>query len=644
MGQAQVTFHTYPRRLLLFMFSRRPSHWVGLLALIVFALGGKISDRCRSAFADPPPNVVMILADDVGWTDWQYDAVLNPTGSVVYETPNLLQLAQQSVIFKNAYAACPVCSPTRGSIITGKTTARTRLTNFVPGNPNTSATLREPFSWPRSVPNNVNIEVTLADSLKAAGYSTGFFGKWHMGVGNGDLGSDPLNYGFDVNIGGNNYGGPDGAGGYFAGSDGAWAGLPGLDTIGAYPADAYLTDVMDEKKSAYIQQHASTPFFLADWNFQAHIPLEAPAALVSKYQTKINTLQSQGVNLKGQTNPYYAAMIEELDKSVGVTLQRLNDPNGDGNTSDSIRNNTIVIYTSDNGGDYDADGNPTRNLPLREGKGSMYEGGIRVPQMVSWLGNPNMAQGTYTDARTSSYDLYPTILDLTGFASNPSVPKNSNMDGVSIRAALEGGIFDRGFLYWHYPHRSNQDQSSFLINGGAFVSAVSDGDWKLLFYYEDRHYELYNLKSDPGESTNLLSFNPAIAHNLSQALQAYLLSVNAQMPVTIATGLAVAPPPILAAQIAGDYNNDSVVNAADYTTWRSNFGSTTKLGADGNGNGVVDIADYVLWRNIMAGGGAGFGSNLVAVPEPGSAVLFAISCFLAGAAYPSRYRRQRRFA
>ncbi len=622
------------------MFLRRPALWFGFVATFVATWVGQTLNLEHVALAANPPNVVMILADDVGWTDWQYDPVLNPTGSLVYETPNLLQLAQQSVIFKNAYAACPVCSPTRGSIITGKTPARTRLTNFVPGNPNTSATLREPTSWPRSVPNNVNIEVTLADSLKAAGYSTGFFGKWHMGVGNGDLGSDPLNYGFDVNVGGNNYGGPEGAGGYFAGSDGAWAGLPGLDTPGTYPADKYLTDAMDEKMSAYIQQHAGAPFFLADWNFQAHIPLEAPQALIDKYQTKINTLQSQGVNLKGQTNAAYAAMIEELDKSVGVTLQRLNDPNGDGNTSDSIRNNTVVIYSSDNGGDYDADGNPTRNLPLREGKGSMYEGGIRVPQMVSWLGNPNMAQGTYTDARTSSYDLYPTILDLTGFANNPNVPKNSNMDGVSVRAALEGGVFDRGFLYWHYPHRSNQDLSSPLINGGSFVSAVSEGDWKLLFYYEDRHYELYNLKSDIGETTNVLAYNPAIAHNLSQALQAYLLSVNAQMPVTIATGLAVAPPPVLAAQIAGDYNNDLVVNAADYTVWRSEFGSTTHLAADGNGNGVVDLADYVIWRNIMSGGGAGLGSNLAAVPEPGSAALFVLGCFLAGAAYPTRVRRQ----
>lgn len=606
----------------------------------LLVLLGATDFRGTSAANATAPNVVMILADDVGWTDWQYDAVYNPTGSVVYETPNLLQLAQQSVIFKNAYAACPVCSPTRASVMTGKTTARTKLTNFVPGNPNTTATLREPFSWPRSFSPS---ETTLADSLKAAGYSTGFFGKWHMGAGGADPGSDPTQYGFDVNVGGNNFGGPESAGGWFAGADGMWSGIPGLSTPGQYPSDKYLTDVMDEQMSAYIQQHAGSPFFLADWNFQAHIPLEAPAALVAKYQNKINTLQSQGVNLKGQTNATYAAMIEELDHSVGVTLQRLNDPNGDGNTSDSIRDNTIVIYSSDNGGDWYADGNPTRNLPLREGKGSMYEGGIRVPQMVSWTGNPNMAEGTFTDARTSSYDLYPTIMDLTGFANNPGVPKNTNMDGVSIRAALEGDVFDRGYLYWHYPHRSNQDYyqpAPTQITGGRFVSAVSKGDWKLLFFYEDRHYELYNLKSDIGETTNLLAYNPGIAHDLSQALQTYLVSINAQMPVTIATGLAVAPPPITSTQLPGDYNNDAVVNAADYTQWRADFGSTTHLQADGNGNGSVDIADYVFWRNIMTGAGAAIGAGLTAVPEPGTMTLFALGCFLASAAYPTRFRRR----
>lgn len=622
------------------MFGRRRDRFAVLLLLLAVS-GSVFAPHATTAYAAAPPNVVMILADDVGWTDWQYDPVLNPTGSVVYETPNLLQLAQQSVIFKNAYAACPVCSPTRASIITGKSPERIGLTNFVPGNPNTSATLREPTSWPRSVP---PAEVTLADSMKAAGYSTGLFGKWHMGVGGGDYGSDPLQYGFDVNVGGNGNGGPAESGGWFAGADGMWSGVPGLNTPGQYPADTYLTDVMDQQMSAYIQQHAGAPFFLADWNFQSHIPLQAPQALIDKYQAKINTLQSQGVNLKGQTNATYAAMIEELDKSVGVTLQRLNDPNGDGNTSDSIRNNTIVIYASDNGGTYDAEGNPTRNLPLREGKGSMYEGGIRVPEMFSWTGNPNFAQGIYTDARTSTYDLYPTILDLTGLANNPAIPRDTNMDGVSIREALEGGVFDRGFLYWHYPHRSNQDLASAQINGGSFVSAVSEGDWKLIFFYEDRHYELYNLKSDIGETTNLLAFNPAIAHTLSQALQAYLLSVNAQMPVTIATGLPVAAPPVLAAQLAGDYNNDGAVNALDYAAWRSDFGSTTHLAADGNGNGVVDLADYVLWRKVMAGGGAGFGNALSAVPEPGLLMLLSTGFFVGSFAYPTRRRRRPRAA
>lgn len=596
----------------------------------LLVLLGATDFRGTSVANATPPNVVMILADDVGWTDWQYDAVRNPTGSLVYETPNILQLSQRSVNFTNAYAACPVCSPSRASILTGKSPARTRITNFLPGNPNTSATLREPFGWQTILP-GPGTQPNFVNTLKANGYSTGLFGKWHLGT------ASPTIYGFDTNVGGSSAGGPAESGGWFAGADGNW-GLPGLDTPGQYPADKYLSDAVTEQAGNFIQQHASQPFVLADWDFQSHIPLQAPQALIDKYQTKINTLTGQGVNLKGHTNATYAAMIEKLDQDVGAIVGRLDDPNNDGNKSDSVLNNTIFIFTSDNGGDYDADGNPTRNLPLREGKGSMYEGGIRVPLMVSWPNDPNISPGTTSTARTSLYDLYPTIFDMTGLTA--AMPQNNPIDGVSIRTAIEGGAFDRGLLYWHYPHRSNQDLSSPLINGGSFVSAVSNKDWKLLFFYEDRHYELYNITSDIGETTNLLAYNPTIAHDLSLALQNYLVGVAAQMPVTIATGLPVAVPPVLSAPLAGDYNNDAVVNAADYTQWRSDFGSTTHLQADGNGNGTVDIADYVFWRNIMSGAGAAVGAGLAAVPEPGTMTLFALGCFLASAAYPTRFRRR----
>jgi arylsulfatase A len=572
-------------------------HWTTAFGSLLLVGGGLATTRENSAFA--VPNVVMFVADDMGWTDWQYNAVSNPTGSLVYETPNLLALANQSVVFSNAYASAPVCSPTRMSILTGKSPARNGMTGILPGAPNTSATLKEPNSWIRQV---LPAEITLAESLKSAGYATGFFGKWHLGSFVGTPGIDPLQNGFDVNVGGNGISGPDGAGGYFAGSDGMWNGLPGLSTPNEFPSTTYLSDAVDGKIGAFIQDHASSPFFLADFSFLGHIPLQAPSSLVNKYVNKINTLQGQGVNLKGQTNATYAAMMEKLDQSVGFLLNRLDDPNHDGNTSDSIRDNTIIIFTSDNGGAFDADGKPTVNLPAREGKGSMYEGGLRVPQLISWTGNPNaVAAGTVTSARTSSYDLYPTVLDLAGFLGNGSVQQNTTIDGVSLRDAIKpgGDSSERGLLYWHYPHRSNQDLTSPLVNGGAFVSAVSDETWKLLFFYEDRHYELYNLVTDIGETTNLLAHNPAIAHDLSLALQSYLVGVGARMPVAIATNQSVAAPPVLAAPMTGDYNGDSVLNAADYVVWRSNFGSTTLLAADGNRNGIVDTADYSIWRKLV---------------------------------------------
>jgi len=577
----------------------------------------------------------MFLTDDLGWTDWQYDATLNPTGSAVYETPNLLRLANQSMVFRNAYAAAPLCSPTRASILTGQSPARIGMTNIV-GNPGvTSATLKEPAM----VQNLPASQITLAESLKAAGYSTGLFGKWHLGSDANNPGSQPLQNGFDVNVGGNNYGGPDFAGGFFAGADGAWAGMPGLDTPGTYPADKYLSDALSEKVGNFIQQNANTPFFLANWDFLVHIPIQAPQALVNKYQTKINTLQSQGVDLKGHTNATYAAMVEKMDQALGNVLDRLDDPNLDGNKSDSIRNNTIVLFLSDNGGVWapgGSEGALTRNSPLREGKGSIYEGGIRVPQMISWTGDPNIPQGTVTTTRTTTYDLYPTLLDLTGLGS--SVPQNSVVDGVDFRTALEGGTFDRGLLYWHYPHRSNQSLDSPSITGGSFVSAVANKDWKLIFFYDDRHYELYNLTADIGETTNLFASNPAIDHDLSLALQNYLISVNAKTPLDKTTSVSVALPPVTSIPIPGDYNGDSVVNMLDYTYWKANFGSTDHLAADGNRNGIVDAGDYTYWRKIyMGGSGAGAGTS-AAVPEPSSALLFVIA-IVSAAASPARSRR-----
>ena len=616
--------------------------WLGILP----------NDGSGTACAQQP-NVVLFLADDMGWTDWQNDAVLNPTGSVVYETPNLLRLAQESVNFRNAYASAPICSPTRTSILTGKAPARHRMTNYLPGLPDqTTPNLKQPPNWQQALP---AADVTLAESMKAGGYATAFFGKWHLGP-NGTPHANPASAqnGFETNVGGTHFSSPPLPDGYFAGSDGRWAGMPGLDTMGQFPTDKYLTDALSEKAADYIGEKAGAgePFFMSFWDYAPHIPIQAPAALVSKYQNKIAELQGMGVDLKGHTNPTYAAMIEKMDEGLGRLLDRLENPDGDLNTADSIRDNTIFIFTSDNGGTVSLDAQPmipTRNLPLREGKGSMYEGGIREPLMVSWTGNSDFEQSSFSDAQTVSHDLYPTLLDLTGLLDDPLVPKNVVIDGVTIRDALEGNAFDRGRMYFHYPHRSNQDTSSANINGGAFVSAVIDDDWKLIFYYEDRHYELYNLEADIGETTNLLTSNPGLAHELSQALNGYLVSVSALMPINRVgpdMDLPVAPPTVLTAPIAGDYNGDGFVTMLDYQTWKTNYGSTTLLAADGNGNRIVDAADYTVWRNLLsAGAGAIVGGGELptgVVPEPASLALFVLGGIFCAVNSVRRRTRTRR--
>ena len=373
------------------------------------------ADGGQDADAGPAtrPNVVLFVVDDMGWTDWQADAQLNPTGSIVYETPNMLRLAGQGVTFSQTYAAAPVCSPTRAALLTGKTPARLRLTEYIPGQGNETANLREPATWLRNLP---AAEVTLAEALAADGYATGFFGKWHLGE-EGTAAADPLQNGFEVNVGGLHRGNPTFAGGYFAGADGAWAEMPGLDTPSTYASDAYLSDALSEQAESFIEQsqQGGRPFFVMMSHYVVHTPLEAPAELITKYTQKIAELQSQGQDLKGHDDPTYAAMVEKMDQSLGRLLDRLDDPNGDGEADDSIRNHTIIVFVSDNGGLFPA---ATGNSPLREGKGSLYEGGIREPFIVSFTGHAALEQGSRSAARSSSHDVYPTLLAMTQVAGD----------------------------------------------------------------------------------------------------------------------------------------------------------------------------------------------------------------------------------
>lgn len=587
-----------------------------------------------SACSAEKPNVVVFYADDLGWADWERHPTLNPTGSVVYETPNLLRLAQSGLNFTEAYASAPICSPSRVALLTGKTPARTGVTDFLGGGRNTSGRLRSP-TW--SSGGMSGSEVTIAESLgsSAGGYDTGFIGKWHAG-------GNPLSQGYDTNVAGGGRGCPcDGEGGFFAGPDGRWAGMPGIDTPGTYASDAYLTDVLAGFAENYIQQKAvdPDPFFLTFAPYQVHVPLQAPAAIISKYANKMAQLQGQGIDLEGHDVPVYAAMVEEMDTALGRVLDRLEDPNGDGNPADSVRDNTIVVFASDNGGLTVSElGSPpaTENRPLRAGKGSVYEGGIRTTFLASWTGNEAVSQGVTTTARVSTHDLYPTLLELTG-ADSTSAPRNTTIDGVSFASALEGGAHERGTQFWHYPHRSNQQRvSAGTVTGGSFVSAARDDSHKLIFFYEDRSYELYDLSADVGETNDLLAgAGPASedAFRLSVELNRYLTGVGAAMPIDRFTNLAEAAPDILWPTFQGDFDANGTLDAADWARLRDAFGSDFTdqpltagySSGDINVDGVIDRFDFDLFKSIYedANGAGSFSQLLAGVPEPTAGVIAA---------------------
>jgi len=455
-----------------------------------------------------PPNVVLFLVDDMGWTDWEQNGGRN--GSSLYETPNMNRLAREGVTFSNAYSSSSVCSPTRNALLTGKSPARTRMTQWIPGSKYRS-TLSDP-EWDTSM--NAE-EVTLAEALRAGGYATAFVGKWHLGPKKTSPAANPLNHGFDSNVGGDHNGDPNL--GYFADGDGSF-GMPGLGPGSSVPGD-YLTDRLTDFAVDFIDRSSGSgkPFFLLMSHYGVHIPLQARADLLSKYEAKPHS----GRHFDAR----YAAMLESVDASLGRILDELD--------AEGIRGQTIVVFTSDNGGNPIA----TSNAPLRDGKGYLYEGGIRVPLIVSWKGKRRALRGVVSRAVVVTHDIYPTLLELTGVEGDPGY--NANVDGVSFAAALEGRRSDRGAIFWHYPHISPQ---SIQAVGGRYVSAVRIGDWKLVYLYEDEAWELYHLATDIGERTNLVEACPSVASKMGGLLVAWLLEVDAQLPIVRATGQPVALP------------------------------------------------------------------------------------------------------
>lgn len=456
------------------------------------------------------PNVVLVLVDDMGWTDWEQDGGRH--GSSFYETPNMNRLAREGVTFVNAYSSASVCSPTRNALLTGKNPARTRMTQWIPGQ-RFESPLKDP-DWDRSIDDE---EVTLAEALRAGGFATAFVGKWHLSRRSGSRAANPRNHGFDSNVGGNNSGGPNPYIGYFANAEGSF-GLPGLGPGSSTPGD-YLTDRLTDFAVDSIDRGAGSdqPFFLLLSHYGVHTPLRARADLVAKYEAKSPSRE--------HSDAVYAAMLESIDASLGRILDELE--------AEGIRDDTIVVLTSDNGGYRIA----TSNAPLREGKGFLYEGGIRTPLVVSWKGNDRIRRGGESRAVVVTHDIYPTLLDLTGVAGDPV--HNEELDGVSFRSALEGRHFDRGATFWHYPHISPQSSG---VAGGQHVSAVRMGHWKLIYFYADESWELYHLATDIGETDNLVEECSFVASELGNLLVDWLVEVDAQLPTVVATGRPVPLP------------------------------------------------------------------------------------------------------
>lgn len=449
------------------------------------------------------PNILFILADDLGWND------LGADGSTFHESPNLDRIAHEGMRFTQGYATCQVCSPSRASILTGKYTPRHGITEYI-GAPSGEA-WRDTGRCTKLLPADYehglrSDEVTFAEALRRSGYRTFFAGKWHLG----ETGRDPENFGFEINQGGWKAGGPSS---YFAPYNNPKL-APG-------PDGENLPLRLAKETAAFIREQRDEPFLAYLSFYSVHAPLQTSQDRWEKFREKA---VAQGAPEKRfifdrnlpvrqvQDCPVYGGMIEAMDDAVGLVLDALDEQ--------GLADNTIVCFTSDNGGVSSGDAYSSAMLPLRGGKGRQWEGGIREPL---YLKVPGMTTpGSTCDTPVSGIDFYPTFAELAGI----SIPTEQVIDGRSMVALLRGeddeALAGRD-LFWHYPHYGNQ--------GGEPSSIIRNGPWKLIHYYEDGRDELYNIQTDPGEQNDVLAANAPRASELRQRLDAWLSDVDAKLPV-----------------------------------------------------------------------------------------------------------------
>ncbi len=431
------------------------------------------------------PNIVIILADDLGWMDTHFQ------GNPLLDTPNLDRLASQGMRFTDAYSAAPVCTPTRAAMMTGKSPARLTITNHAPGHKPGFVPKDGKLAEAENLTYLPLAEVTLAERLKEAGYATGFIGKWHLSDRPGrdekgplELQFRPEHQGFDLNLGGCSLGGPPS---FFEPYK-----IPNLPPR---RVGEYLPERLADECISFIRTNQTKPFFLCWWDYAVHYPIQAPANLIEKYRGRA-----------GIKNPAYAAMIEGFDLAIGRVLRELD--------ALALADKTLILFTSDNGSLFD-------NQPLRANKGFLYEGGIRVPWVVRWPGV--VKAGSTCSVPVIATDAFPTVLAAAGLKPTPEIPA----DGESLLPLLQQtGPLQRQAIHFHYPNYAFHQRNRL---GGA----MREGDFKLIRNYDDNSLELYNLATDLGETRNLAATQPDVSRRMNAALDAWLKSSGARMPASV---------------------------------------------------------------------------------------------------------------
>ncbi len=468
---------------------------------------------------DQRPNVVFIVVDDYGWMDTGFQ------GSEFYETPNLDKLAAEGMIFTNGYAASGVCSPSRVSLLTGRYPPRSGITDWIKGyqaDQTPEQLSRYAMIGPENVYNLPHDEIAIARALKDVGYNTCFVGKWHVGH---DSLYWPEYHGFDKNVGGWLRGGPSGN----REGNRSYYSPHNNPRLSDGPEDEFLTDRLVDESIAWMEMQEDNPFLLYLSFYVVHTPIHPKPEKVPYYEEKarrmgLDTLPAFSTDFEWYNNhpnprwhwkerlvqncPEYAALIESMDENLGRVLDYLK--------ASGLDKNTIVVFTSDQGGLSTAETSPTYNGPLRAGKGWLYEGGIRVPYILKIPGKTTA--GSVSDVPVHGIDLYPTILD----ACNVDIPNKDEIDGLSLLPLVKGNKLDRQYLFWHYPHYGEK--------GDAPAGAVRKGDYKLLEFFETGEIELYNLREDISELNNLSQVKPELARELLEELKEWREEVGAKMP------------------------------------------------------------------------------------------------------------------